>query len=40
MVGYSPRSKLGTLLPDFPDIKDVKVPEGVEEGKVGQKPYC
>nr|KAG5685937.1 hypothetical protein BaRGS_028663 [Batillaria attramentaria] len=34
MVAYSPRSKLGTLLPEFPDIKDIKIPPGVEEGKV------
>lgn len=34
MVAYSPRSKLGTLLPEFPDIKDIKIPHGVEEGKV------
>ncbi|XP_070202500.1 transcription factor RFX4-like [Littorina saxatilis] len=34
LVAYSPRSKLGTLLPEFPDIKDVKVPPGIEEGKV------
>ncbi|XP_025100046.1 transcription factor RFX4-like [Pomacea canaliculata] len=34
MVAYSPRSKLGTLLPEFPNIKDVKIPAGVEEGKV------
>ncbi|XP_076438662.1 regulatory factor X 4-like isoform X2 [Babylonia areolata] len=34
LVAYSPRSKLGTLLPEFPDIKDIKVPPGVEEAKV------
>ncbi|XP_046343090.1 transcription factor RFX4-like isoform X1 [Haliotis rufescens] len=34
MVAYSPRSKLGTLLPDFPDIKDVKIPPNIDESKV------
>ncbi|KAL8560663.1 hypothetical protein ACOMHN_053323 [Nucella lapillus] len=34
LAAYSPRSKLGTLLPEFPDIKDIKIPTGVEEGKV------
>lgn len=34
IVAYSPRSKLGTLLPDFPDIKDLKLPEEIPEDKV------
>ncbi|GFR89756.1 regulatory factor X, 4 [Elysia marginata] len=34
VVSYSPRSKLGTLLPDFPDISQIVLPEGVEETKV------
>ncbi|XP_062581196.1 transcription factor RFX4-like [Saccostrea cucullata] len=34
IVAYSPRSKLGTLLPDFPDIKDIKLPDTVPEDKV------
>ncbi|XP_052715851.1 transcription factor RFX4-like isoform X2 [Crassostrea angulata] len=34
IVAYSPRSKLGTLLPDFPDIKDIKLPDDVPEDKV------
>lgn len=34
IVAYSPRSKLGTLLPDFPDIKDLKLPEDIPEDKV------
>ncbi|XP_050417756.1 transcription factor RFX4 isoform X2 [Patella vulgata] len=33
-VAYSPRSKLGTLLPDFPDVKDIKMPQDVGEDKV------
>lgn len=34
MMAYSPRSKLGTLLPDFPDIKDLKLPPNIPEDKV------
>ncbi|XP_041372844.1 transcription factor RFX4-like [Gigantopelta aegis] len=34
IAAYSPRSKLGTLLPDFPEIQDIKIPSGVDEGKV------
>ncbi|XP_055998858.1 transcription factor RFX4-like [Ostrea edulis] len=34
IVAYSPRSKLGTLLPDFPDIKEIKLPDTVDEDKV------
>ncbi|KAJ8316181.1 hypothetical protein KUTeg_006195, partial [Tegillarca granosa] len=34
IVAYSPRSKLGTLLPDFPDLKEVKLPANIDEGKV------
>lgn len=37
IVAYSPRSKLGTLLPDFPDIKDIKLPDDVPEDKVFRK---
>jgi hypothetical protein len=36
IIAYSPRSKLGTLLPDFPDIKDIKLPPNVAEDKVGK----
>ena len=31
---YSPRSKMGTLLPDFPDIEELKLPEDIESEKV------
>ncbi|XP_064597027.1 regulatory factor X 4-like [Liolophura sinensis] len=34
IVAYSPRSKLGTLLPDFPELKDIKLPANIEESKV------
>ncbi|XP_052806643.1 transcription factor RFX4-like [Mya arenaria] len=34
IVAYSPRSKLGTLLPEFPEIKDIKLPSNVAEEKV------
>ncbi|VDI76008.1 regulatory factor X 4 [Mytilus galloprovincialis] len=34
IVAYSPRSKLGTLLPEFPDIKDIKLPPNIQEDKV------
>ncbi|XP_038053563.1 transcription factor RFX4-like [Patiria miniata] len=33
-VAYSPRCKLGTLLPPFPDVKDIKLPGNISEGKV------
>uniref|UniRef100_A0AAY4BQQ3 RFX-type winged-helix domain-containing protein n=1 Tax=Denticeps clupeoides TaxID=299321 RepID=A0AAY4BQQ3_9TELE len=33
-VAYSPRSKLGTLLPDFPNVKDLNLPAGLPEEKV------
>ncbi|KAL4228604.1 regulatory factor X [Mactra antiquata] len=34
IIAYSPRSKLGTLLPEFPDIKDVQLPQDMAEEKV------
>ena len=34
MVSYSPRSKLGTLLPEFPNLKDFKLPPDVTIDKV------
>ena len=34
MVTYSPRSKLGTLLPEFPNIKEFKWPPDVAMDKV------
>ncbi|CAC5390482.1 RFX4 [Mytilus coruscus] len=34
IVAYSPRSKLGTLLPEFPDIKEIKLPPNIQEDKV------
>ena len=39
MMAYSPRSKLGTLLPDFPDIKDLKLPPNIPEDKVCRYKY-
>ncbi|XP_064809048.1 transcription factor RFX4 isoform X1 [Oncorhynchus masou masou] len=33
-VAYSPRSKLGTLLPDFPNVKDLNLPASLSEEKV------
>uniref|UniRef100_A0A673LVG0 Transcription factor RFX4-like n=1 Tax=Sinocyclocheilus rhinocerous TaxID=307959 RepID=A0A673LVG0_9TELE len=33
-VAYSPRSKLGTLLPDFPNVKDLNLPASLPEEKV------
>ncbi|CAL8356974.1 unnamed protein product [Lota lota] len=33
-VAYSPRSKLGTLLPDFPNVKDLNLPTSLPEDKV------
>lgn len=35
-VAYSPRSKLGTLLPDFPNVKDLNLPAGLPEEKVNR----
>ncbi|XP_060081441.1 transcription factor RFX4-like [Ylistrum balloti] len=34
IIAYSPRSKLGTLLPEFPDIKDIQLPPNIAEEKV------
>ncbi|XP_075921528.1 transcription factor RFX4 isoform X2 [Petromyzon marinus] len=33
-VAYSPRSKLGTLLPDFPSVKELTLPPGIPAEKV------
>ncbi|XP_062915654.1 transcription factor RFX4 [Mobula hypostoma] len=33
-VAYSPRSKLGTLLPEFPNVKDLNLPTSLSEEKV------
>ncbi|XP_066264702.1 transcription factor RFX4-like isoform X2 [Branchiostoma lanceolatum] len=33
-VAYSPRSKLGTLLPEFPDVKDLNLPSSIPQEKV------
>ncbi|MEE6478196.1 hypothetical protein FKM82_011776 [Ascaphus truei] len=33
-VAYSPRSKLGTLLPEFPNVKDLNLPASLSEEKV------
>ncbi|XP_071796091.1 regulatory factor X 4-like isoform X2 [Asterias amurensis] len=33
-VAYSPRSKLGTLLPAFPEMKDIRLPEHLSETRV------
>ncbi|XP_076841145.1 transcription factor RFX4 isoform X1 [Brachyhypopomus gauderio] len=33
-VAYSPRSKLGTLLPDFPNVKDLNLPASLPVEKV------
>ncbi|XP_078715307.1 transcription factor RFX4 [Lampetra fluviatilis] len=33
-VAYSPRSKLGTLLPDFPSVKELTLPTGIPAEKV------
>ncbi|MFT7799132.1 transcription factor RFX4 [Arapaima gigas] len=35
-VAYSPRSKLGTLLPDFPNVKDLNLPTSLPEEKVNR----
>ncbi|ESP00087.1 hypothetical protein LOTGIDRAFT_113173, partial [Lottia gigantea] len=34
VIAYSPRSKLGTLLPDFPSVREIKIPANIEEEKV------
>ncbi|XP_067928251.1 regulatory factor X 4-like isoform X2 [Watersipora subatra] len=31
---YSPRSKIGTLLPEFPDIEELKLPKDIEAEKL------
>ncbi|TNN40091.1 Transcription factor RFX4 [Liparis tanakae] len=33
-VAYSPRSKLGTLLPEFPNVKDLNLPASLPEDRV------
>ncbi|XP_077122584.1 transcription factor RFX4 isoform X1 [Ranitomeya variabilis] len=33
-VAYSPRSKLGTLLPEFPNVKDLNLPSSIPEEKI------
>ncbi|CAG03413.1 unnamed protein product, partial [Tetraodon nigroviridis] len=33
-VAYSPRSKLGTLLPEFPNVKDLNLPTSLPEERV------
>ncbi|XP_013415533.1 transcription factor RFX4, partial [Lingula anatina] len=33
-IVYSPRSKLGTLLPEFPEVKDIKLPPDIPQEKV------
>ncbi|XP_018107449.1 transcription factor RFX4 isoform X6 [Xenopus laevis] len=33
-VAYSPRSKLGTLLPEFPNVKDLNLPSSLPEEKI------
>lgn len=33
-VAYSPRSKLGTLLPEFPNVKDLNLPANLPEDRV------
>lgn len=37
-VAYSPRSKLGTLLPEFPNVKDLNLPSNIPEEKVAIEP--
>lgn len=44
---YSPRCRMGTLLPDFPSCADIKLPPNVPEEKVVLSslystciPYC
>jgi len=34
IVSYSPRTKLGTLLPEFPSVSDVKLPQNIPSVKV------
>ncbi|ELU02782.1 hypothetical protein CAPTEDRAFT_183181 [Capitella teleta] len=34
MVSYPPRSKVGTLLPEFPSVKDLELPSNVSEENV------
>ncbi|XP_064650978.1 regulatory factor X 4-like [Lineus longissimus] len=34
LLTYSPRMKLGTLLPEFPQLSDIKLPASVSEEKV------
>lgn len=36
---YSPRSKIGTLLPEFPNIDDLKLPDDIESDKVWFTSY-
>lgn len=41
-VAYSPRSKLGTLLPEFPNVKDLNLPASLPEERVNRtfkSPY-
>lgn len=38
-VAYSPRSKLGTLLPEFPNVKDLNLPASLPEEKVTLVKY-
>lgn len=41
-VAYSPRSKLGTLLPEFPNVKDLNLPASLPEERVNgsfKSPY-
>lgn len=35
-VAYSPRSKLGTLLPEFPNVKDLNLPANLPEERVNR----
>lgn len=35
-VAYSPRSKLGTLLPEFPNVKDLNLPSSLPEERVNR----
>lgn len=35
-VAYSPRSKLGTLLPEFPNVKDLNLPTSLPEERVNR----
>lgn len=38
-VAYSPRSKLGTLLPEFPNVKDLNLPASLPEERV-KDSFC